>query len=108
MIAEMRENGWSGPPLDVVRWSDGSHVALSNTRLYAAQRAGLARIQLDEQELDRGEVLVVAGAQPEPAASCVDGVVHALVRPDQLDAALTAVHAGDSPTAEPPRCVRPG
>ncbi|WP_143742420.1 hypothetical protein [Roseateles chitinivorans] len=41
IAASMRANGWKGAPIDVVRMSDGSLTTFDNTRLLAAQRAGI-------------------------------------------------------------------
>lgn len=37
----MRANGWVGDPIDIVRMPDGSLAALDNTRVLAANQAGL-------------------------------------------------------------------
>ncbi|NJD06126.1 MAG: hypothetical protein FIA97_06465 [Methylococcaceae bacterium] len=37
----MRANGWQGAPIDVVRMSDGALTTFDNTRVLAAQRAGI-------------------------------------------------------------------
>jgi hypothetical protein len=41
ITASMRANGWQGPPVDVVRMSDGTLVTLDNTRVLAAHEAGI-------------------------------------------------------------------
>ncbi len=41
IAASMRASGWKGDPIDVVRMSDGSLTTFDNTRLLAAQRAGI-------------------------------------------------------------------
>lgn len=41
IVASMRANGWQGAPIDVVRMSDGGLTTFDNTRLLAAQRAGI-------------------------------------------------------------------
>jgi RHS repeat-associated protein len=40
IAASMRANGWSGPPVDVVRLENGSLVTLDNTRVLAASQTG--------------------------------------------------------------------
>jgi len=39
--ASMRTNGWVGDAIDVVRMRDGGLTSLDNTRLLAANRAGI-------------------------------------------------------------------
>ena len=41
LTASMKANGWRGPPIDVVRMSDGTLTTFDNSRLLAAQRAGI-------------------------------------------------------------------
>jgi hypothetical protein len=41
IISSMRANGWQGESIDVVRMSDGSFTTFDNTRLLAADRAGI-------------------------------------------------------------------
>ena len=41
LAASMRANGWKGAPIDVVRMSDGTLTTFDNTRVLAAQRAGI-------------------------------------------------------------------
>lgn len=41
ITASMRAHGWNGAPIDVVRMSDGALTTFDNTRLLAAQRAGI-------------------------------------------------------------------
>ncbi len=42
ITASMRANGWQGPPVDVVRMGDGGLTAFGNTRVVAANRAGIS------------------------------------------------------------------
>lgn len=37
----MKENGWRGDPIDVVRMDDGELTTLDNTRVVAARAAGI-------------------------------------------------------------------
>jgi hypothetical protein len=41
LAESMLKNGWVGDPIDVVRMSDGTLTSFDNTRLLAAQRAGI-------------------------------------------------------------------
>jgi len=41
LTESMRNNGWVGEPIDVVRSSDGSYITVDNTRVLAASRAGI-------------------------------------------------------------------
>ena len=37
----MRNNGWAGDPIDVVRMPDGGLTTIDNTRVVAARQAGI-------------------------------------------------------------------
>jgi hypothetical protein len=41
IAASMRKSGWVGEPVDVVRMADGKLTAFDNTRVLAAQKAGI-------------------------------------------------------------------
>lgn len=41
IIESMKENGWLGDPIDVVRMDDGELTTLDNTRVVAARAAGI-------------------------------------------------------------------
>ncbi|MBF6357683.1 hypothetical protein IU449_24565 [Nocardia higoensis] len=40
IIDSMRQNGWVGPPIDLVRTSDGALISVDNTRVLAAKATG--------------------------------------------------------------------
>lgn len=41
LVASMREKGWQGDPIDVVRMPDGHLTSMDNTRVRAAREAGI-------------------------------------------------------------------
>lgn len=41
IISSMKENGWAGPPIDVVMMDDSRLTSLDNTRLVAANEVGI-------------------------------------------------------------------
>ncbi|WP_226888529.1 RHS repeat-associated core domain-containing protein, partial [Pectobacterium aquaticum] len=41
LTESMKNNGWAGDPIDVVRMSDGKLTTIDNTRVLAASRAGV-------------------------------------------------------------------
>lgn len=41
LTESMKNNGWAGDPIDVVRMSDGKLTTIDNTRVSAASRAGV-------------------------------------------------------------------
>ncbi|MFM5080216.1 RHS repeat-associated core domain-containing protein [Aeromonas veronii] len=70
LVASMRENGWQGDPIDVVKMPDGGLTSMDNTRVRAAREAGVkvqARINdfgrpLTEAERER---FTKAGSIPD-------------------------------------------
>ena len=41
IIGSMKENGWRGEPIDVVKMPDGMYTTIDNTRVVAAREAGI-------------------------------------------------------------------
>lgn len=41
IISSMKENGWKGDPIDVIKMSDGKLTTIDNTRVVAAREAGI-------------------------------------------------------------------
>ena len=41
IVESMRNNGWAGDPIDVVRMPDGGLTTIDNTRVVAARQAGI-------------------------------------------------------------------
>ncbi|WP_429220072.1 RHS repeat-associated core domain-containing protein [Aeromonas veronii] len=70
LVTSMRENGWQGDPIDVVKMPDGGLTSMDNTRVRAAREAGVkvqARINdfgrpLTEAERER---FTKAGSIPD-------------------------------------------
>lgn len=44
LTSRMREDGWQGKPVDVVRWGDGSCASIDNRRLVAANRTDVDQV----------------------------------------------------------------
>src|SRR5262249_46496741 len=67
-IAEsMQKNGWQGEPIDVVRMSDGKLTTFDNTRVLAAQRAGIevqANVHEGTEAFPAGRWTPKNGVQP--------------------------------------------
>ena len=42
LIKSMRENGWVGPPIDVVKMADSRLTTMDNTRVVAATEVGIS------------------------------------------------------------------
>ncbi|MBN2176102.1 MAG: ParB N-terminal domain-containing protein, partial [Demequinaceae bacterium] len=66
IVESMRAVGWDGPPIDVVRLTDGSLVAIDNSRLLAARLTGIdARVVIHEFDdlipLSRAETILSQG-----------------------------------------------
>ncbi|MDM5140240.1 DUF6531 domain-containing protein [Aeromonas bestiarum] len=58
LVASMRENGWQGDPIDVVKMPDGGLTSMDNTRVRAAREAGVkvqARVNDFERPLTEAE-----------------------------------------------------
>ncbi len=67
IAASMRAYGWKGAPIDVVRMSDGSLTTFDNTRLLAAQRAGIdvqATVRGATEAFPAGRWTPKSGVQP--------------------------------------------
>ena len=41
IIASMKQNGWKGGPIDVVKMPDGAYTTIDNTRVVSAREAGI-------------------------------------------------------------------
>nr|WP_323866508.1 hypothetical protein [Xenorhabdus sp. Flor] len=41
LVQSMKNKGWAGEPIDVIRMSDGKLTTIDNTRVLAASRAGI-------------------------------------------------------------------
>ncbi|MCX9134644.1 hypothetical protein OKS68_19445, partial [Aeromonas veronii] len=52
LVASMKENGWQGDPIDVVKMPDGGLTSIDDTRVRAAREAGV-KVQARVNDFDR-------------------------------------------------------
>ena len=70
IIESMKKDGWNGEPIDIVLMPDGKYTTIDNTRVYAAQQAGIDVVanvhEYSEKIIDRKRAIQLSRGRKVP------------------------------------------